>query len=165
MNLSRFLKHFFSSRFLVKKYFPKEAMEEITNAIAASEKNHDAEIVFAIEPGISPIAALRGYSARRRAIDVFSELRVWDTESNNGVMIYLLLADRDIEIIADRGVNSLAGDAYWEEICQKMERSFREGEFVEGVLDGIQTISKLLEKHYPKSKGNPNELPNEPVVI
>jgi uncharacterized membrane protein len=165
MNLSRFLKHAFSTRFLVKKYFSKEAMEKITDAIAASEKNHDAEIVFAIEPGISPIAALRGYSARSRAIDVFSELRVWDTEANNGVMIYLLLADHDIEIIADRGVNRIAGDTYWEEICQNMEKSFREGKFVEGVLEGIQTITKLLEKHYPKSEGNPNELPNKPVII
>jgi uncharacterized membrane protein len=165
MNFSRFLKHSFSTPRLVKKYFPNDSMDRITNAISESEKKHDAEIVFAIEPAIAPIPALRGYSARQRAIDVFSQLRVWDTESNNGVMIYLLLADHDIEIVADRGVNRLAGEVYWEEICQSMESRFREGQFEVGVLEGIQTITKLLEKHYPKSKANQNELSDKPVIV
>lgn len=140
-------------------------MERITTAIGESEQKHDAEIVFAIEPSLAPLAAWKGYSARERAIDVFSQLRVWDTESNNGVMIYLLLADHDIEIIADRGVNRLAGAEYWEDVCQNMEENFRNGKFEEGVLLGLETITKLLVTHYPKTQGNQNELENKPVVL
>ncbi|MCC5814490.1 MAG: TPM domain-containing protein [Leptospira sp.] len=165
MSLSRFFKHSFISPWSVKKYFPAKSMERITAVISDSEKRHDAEIVFAIEPSIPPFAALKGYSARERSIDVFSNLRVWDTEANNGVMIYLLLADHDIEIVADRGVNRLAGAEYWEDVCHKMEERFRKGEFLEGVIEGIETITKLLEVHYPKTKGNANELPNKPVIV
>lgn len=140
-------------------------MDRITQAIGESEKKHDAEIVFAIEPSIAPLAAWKGYSARERSIDVFSNLRVWDTEQNNGVMIYLLLADHDIEIVADRGVNRLAGAQYWEDVCHQMEERFRKGEFEEGVVEGIETITKLLAKHYPKTKDNPNEIPDKPVIV
>lgn len=165
MSVPRFIKHFFTTSGLVNKYFPEESMRRITEAISESEKQHDAELVFAIESSISPISALRGYTARERAIDVFSELRIWDTEWNNGVMIYLLLADHDIEIVADRGVNRLAGSEYWEDVCHGIEKNFKEGRFEEGVIFGIRKISELLIQNYPKTENNPNELPNEPYII
>lgn len=165
MSFSRFLTHSFSSPRAVKKFFPKESMDRITQAIQESEAKHDAEIVFAIEPALAPLSAYQGHSARERAIDVFSQLRVWDTEANNGVMIYLLLADHDIEIVADRGVNRLAGPEYWEKVCKTMEEHFRNNQFEQGVIEGIRIITELLAKHYPKTSGDENELTDRPIIV
>lgn len=129
------------------------------------EKNHDAEIVFALEPSIRPDLALRGFSGRERAIDVFSELRVWDTELNNGILIYLLLADHDIEIIADRGAHRKIGQEFWDEVCREMEDHFRRKEMLKGVIHGIEKISEKIQNIYPKSKNNPNELENHPRIL
>jgi len=95
---------------------------------------------------------------------VFGLLRVWDTEHNNGVLVYLLLADRDVEIVADRGIHRLVGEAAWQEICATMEAEYREGRFEEGTLAGIAAISALLARAFPKGD-DANELPNRPVVI
>ena len=97
---------------------------------------------------------------RERALDIFSQLRVWDTEHNNGVLIYLLLADRDVEIIADRGIDAHVGAAGWETICRAMEKDFRAGLFEHGVIKGIEDVSRLLARHFPPAPpGRRNELP------
>ncbi len=108
---------------------------------------------------------LRGTSARERALEVFSELAVWDTEHNNGVLIYLLLADHDVEIIADRGINAKLDAATWESICRDMESAFRRGRFEQGICSGIERVASLLDVHYPRTNNATNELPDRPVIF
>lgn len=140
-------------------------MKEIEALITESEKKHRGEIRFAVEAGLDPGPVWKNVSARERAIDVFSMLRIWDTEENTGVLIYLLLADRDIEIIADRGINKVTGSDLWEEICQEMEQMFRDGRFPDGVKTGIERITGILAEKFPHIGEDENELPNQPVVL
>lgn len=140
-------------------------MVRIERAISESEALHSGEIRFAVEAALELFALLHGQLARERAMEVFSQLRVWDTERNNGVLVYLLLADRDVEIIADRGIAGKVDKEEWERICQRMEAAFREGRFEEGVLTGIKEITGLLIKHFPNRNDQPKELPDQPVVL
>ena len=98
-------------------------------------------------------------------MELFGQLRVWDTEHNSGVLIYLLLADRRVEIVADRGIHRKVGDSAWEAICGEMQRSFAAGRFEHGVSLGVAAISDLLATHFPRRRDDANELPNEPVVL
>lgn len=140
-------------------------MRAIEEAIRGSEATHDGQIGFAVEAALDVLPLLRNQSARGRAIDVFSLLRVWDTEHNNGVLIYLLLADRDVEIVADRGIFSRVARDEWEGICRDMEHMFREGRFEEGTLSGIRAVSAHLARHFPGQGRRTNELPDAPVVL
>ena len=135
--------------------FPESALRAIEAAIAEGEARHAPEIRFAVEAALDPRAILRGLTPRERAIDVFSELRVWDTEHNTGVLIYLLLADRDVEIVADRGVAAHVTPAEWEGICREMERHLREGRYEAGALAGIRAASDLLVRHFPAARPGP----------
>jgi uncharacterized membrane protein len=108
---------------------------------------------------------LKGVSARQRAVEAFARLGVWDTEANNGVLIYLLLADRDVEIVADRGVHAKVGPDGWEAICKTMEAEFRAGRFEAGVLAGIAAVGRHLEAHFPRRGADANELPDAPVML
>ncbi|HET9351955.1 MAG TPA: TPM domain-containing protein, partial [Burkholderiales bacterium] len=110
-------------------------------------------------------ALLAGESARERAIEVFSLLRLWDTDARNGVLIYLLLADRDIEIVADRGVAAKVNASEWEAICRDMEASLRNGDYDTAVVRGIEAASRLLARHFPRRAGDRNELPDRPVTL
>lgn len=171
----RFFKHFFSHRWQVKNYFSENALQNIENAIAASEKLNQGEISFIVEAGLHPFEIIFKKTPRKRAIEVFSRLHIWDTEANNGVLIYLLLADRDVEIVADRGIHQHVGHSGWEAICRDMEVMFRRGEFEAGVLHGIARIGGLLQKHFPlenvnKSPTKPtkkkqNEISNKPHIL
>ncbi|OGT19031.1 MAG: hypothetical protein A2V90_00610 [Gammaproteobacteria bacterium RBG_16_57_12] len=140
-------------------------MQNIESAIRDSEKHHSGEIRFAVEADFSFAALIRGSTARDRAIELFSQLRIWDTEHNSGVLIYLLLADRDVEIIADRGIHHRAGNAAWEPICRHMEQEFRQQHYEAGVIYGIRAVGELLNRHYPAGNGNVNELPDQPIVL
>lgn len=150
---------------LVKRYFPRHVLAGIERAIGESEADHMGEIRFAVEAALDFWPLMRGKMARERALEVFSRLRVWDTEHNSGVLIYLLLADRDVEIVADRGIHAQVGDAQWQRICRMMEEDFRQGRFEQGVLAGIREISALLVRHFPATAVNPDELPDKPVVL
>jgi len=108
---------------------------------------------------------VRGETPRERALDVFARLRIWDTEENCGVLIYLLLADRDVEIVADRGIHRRVGDEAWHAICRAMEAAFREKRFLDGAIHGIEAINSLLAQHFPRTSSGPNELPDQPVVL
>ena len=143
--------------------FPSTTLQRIDRAIANSEALHGGELRFVVERALEGAALWRAQSSRERAIDLFSSLRIWDTEHNSGVLIYVLLADRSVEILADRGIHAKAGQPAWDAICRAMELYFRVGKFETGSLDGIAAITKLLEKHFPRMPGAQNELPDFPA--
>lgn len=165
MNLKRLLKHLALPSWLVRRAFAPAKMRAIEAAIAASERHHLGQVRFAVEETLELAALRHGKTARERALEVFSDLRVWDTEQNNGVLVYLLLADRDVEIVADRGIHRAVGAAAWEEICRSMEAALHAGQFEAGVVSGIEAIGALLAAHYPRHAPGANELPNAPVVL
>lgn len=140
-------------------------MRNIEKAIMRSELAHQGEIRFVVEASLHPLEIMAGKTAKQRAIEIFSYLHVWDTAQNSGVLIYLLLADRDFEIVADRGIHAHVGNEGWEKICDEMERLFRKGEFEAGAMLGIDKVSELLQKHFPANGKNKNELPDKPVVL
>jgi len=165
MNLSRLFRHLMSPPWRVRHIFPLAALAGIEQAVTQSEARHGGQIRFAVEHALDTASLLRGLTARERALDAFSALKVWDTEHDNGVLIYLLLADRDVEIIADRGIHGRVGAEGWETICREMEGAFRAGNFEQGVLSGVGRVSQLLESHFPERRDGVNELPDRPVVL
>src|SRR3546814_10784390 len=131
----------------VNRAFPRETLIAIEQAIKASEAAHTGEIRFVVEGALDSTPLFKGQSARERAIDVFSQLRIWDTAHNNGVLIYLLLADRDVEIVADRGIHAKAGSQEWQSICRQMEAAFKQSNYEGGVVSGVQAVTQHLTKH------------------
>jgi uncharacterized membrane protein len=165
MNLKRVMRHLSTGRARVRRVFPARALGAIENAIRSTEARHAGQIRFAVEASLELVPLLAGQTAQQRAIDVFSRLRVWDTEHNNGVLIYLLLADRDVEIVADRGIHVRLGKEVWEAICREMEEAFRNGYFEAGVIAGIYAVGEHLSGHFPARGDKINELPDRPVVL
>lgn len=165
MNITRITRHLLLTHWQVNRAFPRETLNAIEQAIKTSETAHVGQLRFAVEGALHSTPLLKGQSARERAIDVFSQLRVWDTEHNNGLLIYLLLADRAVEIVADRGIHSKVGSREWEKICRTMETAFKRANYEDGVVSGIQAVTQHLKKHYPASGTGRNELPNKPVVL
>jgi len=163
--LKRLMKHLFIWPGIVKQYFPKESMQRIENAIALSERTHFGEICFVVESNLHAFDIIRKVSAKKSAIEIFSKFHVWDTAQNNGVLIYLLLADHDFEILADRGIHHHVGNEGWEQISREMEKHFKRGDFELGVLHGIAKITEHLDRHFPADTKNANELSNAPIVI
>lgn len=163
--IQRLFRHLFILPAAVHKKLPAEAMRRIEDAIAKSESAHLGEICFVVEANLHVLDILGGKSAKTRAIEIFSNYKVWDTEHNNGVLIYLLLADHDFEILADRGVHKRVGTTGWEVICKEMEARFRQGQFEAGILEGIHNISEQLAQHYPAQGSKRNELQNSPIVL
>jgi uncharacterized membrane protein len=165
MDLGRLLRHLATSARRVRRHFPESALRAIESAIADGERRHEPELRFAIEAALHPRAVIDGVTPRARAIDVFGELRVWDTEHNTGILIYLLLADRDVEIVVDRGVAARIAPAEWEAICRAMEDHFRAGRYEAGALEGLRTASDLLARHFPPRGPGRGEQPDRPVVL
>ena len=165
MNLKRVMRHLSNGRAAVRRDFPPHTLDAIERTIRETEARHDGQIRFAVEAALDLAPLLAGQVARERALEVFSQLRVWDTEHNNGVLIYLLLADRDVEIVADRGIHTRLGQESWETICREMEAAFREGHFETGVLAGIHAVGEHLSRHFPPRSGKSNEMPDRPVVL
>lgn len=165
MELRRIARHLLILPGAVKRAFPPGALSAIEQAIARSETEHSGELRFAAEPALDTAALFAGQSARERAIEVFSLLRLWDTEARSGVLIYLLLADRDIEIVADRGVSAKVDAGEWEAICRTMEAALRRGEHGPAVVRGIQEASRLLARHFPRRADDRNELPDRPITL
>lgn len=165
MNVARIVKHLFTPHWVIRRAFPPSALKAIENAIRESESTHAGELRFAVEAGLHLVPLLRGQTPRQRAIEVFSQLRVWDTEHNSGVLIYLQLVDRRIEIVADRGIHKRVGEEPWNAICRHMETEFRKRQFEQGVLHGIRQIGVLLARHFPPHGPKSDELPDKPVVL
>jgi uncharacterized membrane protein len=165
MDIKRILKHLSSSHAAMRRIFPRGTLSRIEHAIADAEKTHAGQICFVVEDALALKHLLVGLPARERAIEVFSHMRVWDTEHNNGVLIYLLLADRVVEIVADRGVHAKLGQATWDAVCREMETEFRQGRFEEGAIAGIRKVGEHLTLHYPHQGKKINELPDHPVLM
>ncbi|MFP5409802.1 MAG: TPM domain-containing protein [Gammaproteobacteria bacterium] len=164
-------RHLFTPPWAWRRAFTPAVLDAIETAIRQSEATHTGEIAFAIENALSPGQVWRGTTDRERALQVFADLRVWDTEANNGVLIYLLLADRDIEIVADRGLAAKVSPAEWEAVAQAMEAEYRAGRFEAGALAGVARVGELLARHFPTTVSgaalgdNPDELANRPVIL
>jgi uncharacterized membrane protein len=162
--LSRLFKHLFFPAWRLRRAFPPHTLSAIEQAVKDSERSHLGEIRFAVEIALEPSALWHRQTARGRALEVFSQLRVWDTELNNGVLMYIQLADRDVEIVADRGIARRVSNDEWQAICLTMEQAFGRGDFAGGSLAGIDAVSTLLARHFPAGGKNLNELPDKPYV-
>jgi uncharacterized membrane protein len=165
MNIKRIARHLAMTDWQVHRAFPRHTLIAIEQEIKASESAHNGEICFVVEGALDGAPLFKGQSARERAIDVFSQLRIWDTEHNNGVLIYLLLADHDVEIVADRGINLKVGSLEWQNLCHKMEAAFKQADYEAGLVSGIQGVTRTLIQNFPTAGAGRNELPNQPLIV
>ncbi len=159
------LTHLLTPRWWLRRRFPPATLSAITAAIGAAERQHGGEIRFAIETCLDLRRMLDPDAGRRRAIELFAQLRVWDTARNNGVLIYVLLAAHDIHIVADRGFAGSVTAGEWAGVCRLMEAQFRAGQFAAGSLAGIAAVSALIGRHFPPRADDRNELPDAPVIV
>jgi uncharacterized membrane protein len=166
INFTRLMRHLLTDHKAVKRAFPPVAMQAIEKAIAQEEQRHDGELRFAVEAALPLGDLLSGMSSSDRALECFGRLRVWDTKHNSGVLIYLLLADRRVEIVSDRGIHDKVGSTAWEAICGEMQQEFARGQFERGVVIGVRAISDLLAAHFPAvDEGRTIGLQDKPVVL
>jgi uncharacterized membrane protein len=165
MGIKRIGRHLLQHRWREQRIFPPKVLAAIEQAIKAGEATHAGQVRFVVEGALDGKPLFRDQPARERALDIFSQLRIWDTIHNNGVLIYLLLADRAVEIVADRGIDAKVGARGWQKICADMEADFKAGRFESGVIKGIGDVSRQLAKYFPKTGAGPNELPDAPVVM
>jgi uncharacterized membrane protein len=169
MQIGRLIRHAAATHWRTRMMFPGATLDAIEQAIARAERTHAGEIRFAIESALTPLHILNNAAPRARALEVFAHLGVWDTEHNNGVLIYVELADRAVEIVADRGFEGRVGAAEWEAVCRLMEEHFRAGRFEPGSIAGVDAIGNLLTRHFPPTLKRPsqghNELPDRPTLL
>lgn len=166
MNLARIARHLFAEG-SARRRFPERVLDAIQHTVAAGELRHHEQVCFAAEGALGLGPLLRGTMPRERAHEVFAHLRVWDTQRNSGVLIYVLLADHAIEIVADRGIAAKVDAAQWQAICMQIEKRFIAGEFEQGAIEGVRAVSDVLEKHFPRNENSSdvNELPDRPVLL
>ncbi len=162
----RILRHRWLDETDAQRALDEAALQRLTARVQHSESRHSGEIRLCVEAGLPLSYLWRGAPARERALAMFGKLRVWDTERNNGVLIYLLLAEHAIEIVADRGLNRHVTPQRWRELAQGMSASFKAGHFEDGLAAAIDAVELLLQQHFPLAEGvaNPNELPDAPFV-
>jgi uncharacterized membrane protein len=165
MGIKRIGRHLLEHSWRARRIFTPKVLADIEQAIKLTETTHSGQVRFVVEGALDGKPLFRDQPARERALDIFSQLRIWDTAHNNGVLIYLLLADRKVEIVADRGIDARVGAAGWRKICAAMESDFKAGNFEAGVIRGIGAVSEQLAAHFPRQGGGNNELPDAPVVM
>jgi uncharacterized membrane protein len=169
VQVARLLRHVMASHWRTRLRFPARTLDAIEAAVRRAERTHAAEIRFAIETALAPLAVLNEVTPRAHAEEVFAALRVWDTEHNNGVLIHVQLADRSVEIIADRGLRDRVNPAEWEAVCRMMEAHYREGRFEAGSVAGVDAVGTLLSRHFPSAGGpslkSQNQLPDRPTLL
>lgn len=165
MDFARVTRHLLTDHMAVRKALPAAALKQIEQAIAEQERRHDGEIRFCVEAALPWSYLKRGAGARERAVMLFSKLRVWDTERNTGVLVYVLWADKSVEIVADRGIARLVEQSLWDGVCHAIAQAFGAGQAAQGVIAGIGHISDELARHFPPLSDNPDELANAPVLL
>jgi uncharacterized membrane protein len=161
----RLLRHLLETRFAMRLRFTPAVLDRIEAAVAAAEGAHQGELRVVIETDLDAWSIVSGKSSRQRALEVFAGHGVWDTQRNNGVLLYVLFADRAVEIIADRGFNGLVTPAEWAAVCRATESEFRHGRWEQGALAGVQAAAQLLARHFPGKGRHGNELPDRPVLL
>ncbi|CAG0946274.1 hypothetical protein GPROT2_03657 [Gammaproteobacteria bacterium] len=157
--------HLLTPRWWLRRRFPPASLVAITAAIGAAERQHGGEIRFAIETCLDLRKLRHADAGRRRALELFSQLRVWDTADNNGVLVYVLLAGHAIHIVADRAFTGRVTADEWSAACRLMEAEFRAGRFEAGAVAGVAAVSALIGRHFPPREGDRNELPDAPVIL
>jgi len=165
MNIGRTLKHLFYPGWWLRRHFPPAELQKIESAIKQSEARHSGEIRFAIESSLPLKALWYDETVRERALEVFSLLRVWDTEDNNGVMIFLSLADHKVEIVADRAINRVVAVEEWQQICHRMEVELQAGNYGSAIASAVAEIGQLLETHFPRKHNDKDELSNKTAIL
>jgi uncharacterized membrane protein len=167
MDWKRWFRHVFATRAALRRAFTEQDLDAIERAVDESERYHCGEIRVAIEGALEPGEIWLGRTPRERALEVFAALGVWDTEANNGVLIYVLLADHDVEIVADRGFNGRVPASEWQAACEDIKREFRAGRFREGAVVGVEDVGKIIARHFPQRPGqrDEDELPNRPRLL
>jgi uncharacterized membrane protein len=161
----RFWRHLVTEHHAARRAFPPDVLDRIQRSIADGERHHSGQVCFVVEAALPLALVLQHETPRARAVETFGRLRVWDTEHNSGVLVYLLLADKDVEIVADRGIHREVGEAGWQDICRTMEVAFGQGRFEQGAVAGIEAISALLARHFPRDDAGANELADRPVIL
>lgn len=166
MTMARWFKHLFLPRWWVERPFDAATLDAIETAIRDAEVGHRGELRFVVEGPMPGPALWRGQTPRARAVALFSQLRVWDTEENSGVLIYVQLVDRRVEILADRGISARVPQGEWDLLCRGLELSFKDRDFRRGSLEAIRQAARLLADHFPADGGSgKNELPDRPLVL
>jgi uncharacterized membrane protein len=165
MGFTRTLRHLCATRMGTRRRFSDAVDATIESAIVAVESRTSGEIRFVIETALDIPELWAGLTPRDRALQVFSHLRVWDTELRNGVLIYVLAADRDVEIVADRAAAVRISPSEWESACRLVESHFRAGRFQEGSVAGVEEVGRLLEREFPAGQRRRDELPNQPTLL
>jgi uncharacterized membrane protein len=163
--LRRVLRHLFTPQWVVRRHYPPALMEEIQRRVADVERRCPGELRFVVEHALEPGDLISGLTPRERALEVFGLLRVWDTEHNNGVLVYVLHAERAVEIVADRGLARCVPQSEWDATCRQVETHFRAGQFRQGAFAALDGAAGLLEKHFAPRKGGRNELPDQPLLL
>ena len=156
----------FSTRIRTRALFTSAVLAEVERACGEAEAQHAGEIRFAVETALALPALWQGITPRARALQVFAHLRIWDTHHNNGVLIYVLRADRAVEIVADRGISAAVKTEEWQAVCHDVEAHYRVGHYAEGSLAAVTGVAQLLGRHFPApSAVHANELPNQPILL
>ncbi|GAB3538941.1 TPM domain-containing protein [Noviherbaspirillum agri] len=162
---ARLFRHLRTTTASGRRAFPESTLKAIEEAITHGETTHRAEVRIVVEPSLPMQAVLNGMSPRERARELFAQYHVWDTEENCGVLVYINLADHQVEIVADRGVGRVVGVDEWEAICRTMTKGFAHGEYHRSVIAALEALNALLQKHYPDDGSMHNQLSNKPVML
>jgi uncharacterized membrane protein len=166
MRTRRLLANIFGGWFQLSRRFPAALLDELAAEVAAGERTHRGEICFAIESRLSPLAVIEGLDASARARQVFAQLHVWDTECNSGVLFYVLMAERRVEIVSDRGIAAKVAADEWDAICACVRECFARGEWRKGSLAGVAAANALLQRHFPGGSDNAaGELLDRPILL
>lgn len=163
--MPRLLRHLLTPRWVLRLRYPAEVLGKIEARIAHAEMHHPGELRFVAEHALDLGDLFAGVTPRERALEVFGQLRVWDTERNNGVLIYVLHAEHAMEIVADRALARVVPQADWDALCREAEVHFRAGRHAEGALVAVDGCARLLDKHFPGAPGDGNELPDQPLLL
>ena len=163
--IKRAWRHLTSSSGEAKRAFPETTLSAISEAITAGEQTHRGELRLIVEKGLPFDEAWDGVSNRQRALALFADYGVWDTEDNCGVLIYINLAEHKVDIVADRGIDRKIDSATWQAVCRTMTDGFRQGKYHEAALAAIEQVNGLLREHFPANGARPNELPDRPIML